>query len=433
MQYKTRQDTGRAKAEREGQKSRLRRSLNTLDAVAIGLGSMIGAGIFTALAPAASVAGSGLLIGLGIASVVAFFNASSSAQLARLYPSSGGTYVYARERLNGFWAWVAGWGFVFGKLASCAAVALTFGYYLAPAQARYLAAGAVIAFMVLNYFGIKKTANTTKVIVALVIAALLVTVAMAIGGGQPRLANLQPLFGTGGLYGILQSAGIWFFAFAGYSRIATLAEEVKEPKKSIPRAILIGLAATLLIYAAVVVSALLVVGPERLAYSDAPLVTVIQVAGADHFQWLVKFGSTLATLGVLASLMAGVSRTLFAIAADGNMPGYLAKVHPVHKVPHLAEITVGITVTAVVLLADVRAAIGFSAFTVLLYYTITNIAAFTLAPKERLFNKSLSALGVVGCLLLAFTLPMASILTGGGVMVAGLAIYALRRDFSRRA
>ena len=327
---------------------------------------MIGAGIFAALAPAASVAQAGLLFGLAIAACVAFFNASSVGTTGSGWtPASGGTYVYAKVRLSDFWGWIAGWGFVVGKLASCAAVALTFGYYLFPGYARYLAAAAVIAFMTLNYFGIKKTANATKIVVVIVVLSL-VAIVVLILHGTPNIANLQPLSGSSGLYGILQSAGIWFFAFAGYSRIATLGEEVKNPETSIPRAILLGLSLTFLIYAAVVLSALLVVGPATLAHSNAPLVTAVQEAGFAQWQWLVQVGSVFATLGVPLSLMAGVSRTLFAMAEDHNMPAYLAKVHPTYKVPHLAEITVGLILVAIVLLADVRSAIGFSSFTVLL-------------------------------------------------------------------
>jgi APA family basic amino acid/polyamine antiporter len=390
---------------------------------------MIGAGIFVALAPAAAAAQAGLLFGLAIAACVAFFNASSSAQLARLYPASGGTYVYAKERLSDFWARAAGWAFIVGKLASCAAVALTFGYYLFPGYARYLAAGAVIAFMTLNCFGIKKTANVTKVVVSIVVLSLIVIVALQ---GHPNLANLQPLSGSSGLYGILQSAGIWFFAFAGYSRISTLGEEVRNPETSIPRAILLGLSLTFLIYAAVVVSTLLVVGPATLAQSNAPLVTAVHEAGFTQWQWVVMVGSVFATLGVLLSLMAGVSRTLFAMAADHTMPSYLARVHPTYKVPYLAEITVGLILAGVVLLVDVRSAIGFSSFTVLLYYAITNASAYTLKPGERLFGKKLATLGLISCLVLAFTLPVASVIVGSLVMLLGFAVYAVQRR-ERRA
>jgi len=405
---------------------RLSRSLSTQDAVFIGLSSMIGAGIFAALAPAAAAAQAGLLFGLAIAAFVAFFNASSSAQLARLYPASGGTYVYAKERLSEFWAWVAGWGFIVGKLASSAAVALTFGYYLFPGYARFAAAGAIIAFTTLNYFGIKKTAGATKAVVTVVVLSLIAIVVLILHGA-PSIANLQPLWGSSGLYGILQSAGIWFFAFAGYSRIATLGEEVRNPETSIPRAILIGLSLTFLIYAAVVLSALLVVGPATLAQSNAPLVTAVQEAGFVQWQWLVQVGSVFATLGVLLSIMVGTSRTIFAMAADRNLPTYLARVHPKYKVPHLAEITAGLILVAIVLLADVRSAIGFSSFTVLLYYAITNASAHTLRADERLFNRTLPVLGLVGCLILAFALPLASVIMGSAVILFGIAVYALYR------
>jgi basic amino acid/polyamine antiporter, APA family len=405
---------------------RLSRRLTTRDAVFIGLGSMIGAGIFTALAPAAEAAQAGLVVGLIIAAFVAYCNASSSAQLARLYPTSGGTYVYARERLSGFWAWVAGWGFVVGKFASCSAVALTFGYYLSPDHARYLAAGAVIVFTALNYHGIEKTANATKVLVSIVLVTLAAIVAL-IFVVEPSISNLGPFPGPEGIYGILQSAGIWFFAFAGYSRIATLGEEVQDPETSIPRAIVLDLGITCIVYAAVVVSALLLVGPEALSLSDAPLVTAVTEAGFGQWQWIVRVGSTVATLGVLLSLMTGVSRMLFAMAADRMLPSYLARVHPTYRVPHLAEVTVGMILVAVVLLADLRAAIGFSSFTVLLYYAVTNMSAYTLHEHERLYGRSLAVLGFLGCLALAFMLPVASVVTGGAVMLVGVLVYHAQR------
>ncbi|WP_292518209.1 amino acid permease [Methanoculleus sp.] len=408
---------------------RLSRRLTTGDAVALGLGSMIGAGIFTALAPAAAAASAGLVVGLAIAAAIAYCNAASSAGLARLYPVSGGTYVYARERLNEFWAWVAGWGFVVGKLASCSAVALTFGNYLFPEYARWLAAGAVIIFTALNYFGIEKTAGATKVIVAVVLLSLSAIVALAFTG-EAEPGNLLPLPGPNGVYGILQSAGIWFFAFAGYSRIATLGEEVRSPETSIPRAIVLGLGITLVVYTAVAVSALLLIGPALLAESGAPLVTVLAGAGLKQWQWIARAGATAATLGVLLSLMTGISRMLFAMARDSRMPAYLARVHPVHRVPHLAEVTVGVILIAAVLLVDLRAAIGFSSFTVLLYYAVTNTSAYTLTGEERLYGRKIAVIGLLGCLVLAFTLPAASMAAGSAVMLAGIPVYlfAKRRN-----
>ncbi|HEU5060293.1 MAG TPA: amino acid permease, partial [Kofleriaceae bacterium] len=195
--------------------TRLARRLGTTDAVVIGLGSMIGAGVFSALAPAARAAGNGLLAGLAIAALVAYCNATSSAQLAAVYPQSGGTYVYGRERLGPYWGFLAGWAFVIGKLASCAAMAMTFASYAAPALARPLAAGAVVALTAVNYAGIEKTALVSRVIVGLVLAALATVVAAIWLGGAADPGRLWPIEGAG-WRGVLQAGGFLFFAFAGY-------------------------------------------------------------------------------------------------------------------------------------------------------------------------------------------------------------------------
>src|SRR5688572_2920817 len=204
-----------------GAPSRLARRLGLRDAVVIGLGSMIGAGVFAAFGPAADAAGSGLLIGLALAAAVAYCNATSSAELAAAYPSSGGTYVYGRERLGPFWGYLAGWGFVVGKTASCAAMALTVGAYAAPSWSRPTAVAAVVGVTAVNYLGVRKTAALTRVIVTLVLAALALVVAGVALGGSASADHLRDL-GAGGVDGILQSAGLLFFAFAGYARIATL-------------------------------------------------------------------------------------------------------------------------------------------------------------------------------------------------------------------
>ncbi len=162
----------------------LARRLGTRDAVIIGLGSMLGAGVFAAFSPAASVAGAGLLIGLAIAAFVAYCNATASAQLAAQYPTSGGTYIYGRERLGPWWGFLAGWGFVVGKIASCAAMALTFAAYVAPrGWERPVAIAAVIILATVNYYGITRTAGLTKIIVGIVIATLALVVAASLSSG----------------------------------------------------------------------------------------------------------------------------------------------------------------------------------------------------------------------------------------------------------
>lgn len=397
------------------------------DAVVIGLGAMIGAGVFAAFGPAAAAAGTGLLVGLGIAAVVAYCNATSSAQLAAVYPQSGGTYVYGRERLGPFWGYLAGWGFVIGKTASCAAMALTVGAYAWPAWQRPIAIGAVVALTAVNYHGVQKTAWLTRIIVTIVLAALATVVVASLGGGQASTGRLGSVTAVGGWYGMLQSAGLLFFAFAGFARLATLGEEVVDPQRTIPRAVPIALGITVVVYATVAVSVLLAVGPEALAASSAPLDTAVRAGSLHALSPVVRIGGTVAAAGVLLSLIVGVSRTAFAMAANGDMPRTLAAVHPRHRVPHHAELAVGAVVALVVLVADVRGAIGFSSFSVLTYYAIANASAWTLPPAQRRWPRGLAVLGIVGCVVLAATLPTASVVGGLCVLVLGALIRLVRQ------
>lgn len=398
--------------------STLQRRLGVGDAVVIGLGSMIGAGIFVALTPAAAAAGSWLLVGLGLAGVVAYCNATSSARLAARYPQSGGTYVYGRERLGEFWGYLAGWSFVVGKTASCAAMALTVGFYVWPQYAHAVAVAAVVALTAVNYRGIQKSAVLTRVIVAVVLAVLAGVVAAVAFSGQAQLTRLTL---SGAPTGVLQAAGLLFFAFAGYARIATLGGEVRDPARTIPRAIPIALGLTLVVYAIVAVTVLSVLGPARLASSPAPLAEAVRAAGAGGLEPVVRIGAAVAALGSLLSLVLGVSRTTLAMARDRHLPAGLAAVHPRFGVPHRAEVAVGVVVATLAAVADVRGVIGFSSFAVLLYYAVANASAWTLG------GRLIPAAGVAGCVVLAFALPPASVFTGVAVLAVGAAIYAVRR------
>jgi len=406
------------------------RRLGVFDAVVIGLGSMIGAGVFAAFAPAAQAAGSGLLIGLAVAAAVAYCNATSSARLAALYPESGGTYVYGRRRLGDFWGYQAGWAFVVGKTASCAAMALTFASYAAPGHLRLVGALAVVTLTGVNYVGVQKSAWLTRVIVALTLATLTVVVVASLAGGSASARNLSPFPGADA-GGVLQAAGLLFFAFAGYARIATLGEEVRDPSRTIPRAVPIALGITLGVYAIVAVSALLAAGAAGLAATTAPLAAAVQTGSLSALSPVVRAGGAVAALGSLLALILGVSRTTLAMARDHHLPGVLAAVHPRYKVPHRAELTVGAVVTILVITLDLRGAIGFSSFGVLVYYAIANASALTLTRQEHRPPRWVPALGLGGCLVLAFSLPLPSILSGATVLLFGSGIWVARWTIRR--
>jgi len=400
----------------------LARRLGTADASVIGLGSMVGAGVFAVWAPAARAAGPALLLGLVIAAVVAYCNAVSSAQLAAVYPVSGGTYAYGRERLGPWWGFAAGWAFVIGKTASCAAMALTFATYAVPGPGwlrRIVALAAVLTLAGVNYRGITRTARLTRVLVACTVAVLALVVIALLVAGPSR--DLTVWSSDSDPYGVLQAAGLLFFAFAGYARIATMGEEVRDPARTIPRAITIALAVAVGIYLVIGISLLVTLGADGIAGATAPLAAAVESAGAGSVVPVVRIGAALASLGALLALIAGIGRTSLAMARGGDLPGWLAAVHPRFQVPHHAELALAAVVGVLVLTTDLRGAIGFSSFGVLLYYAIANAAAFTQPPEDRRYPRLVNILGLTGCLVLAATLPFTSVLTGAAVLALGLA------------
>lgn len=411
--------------------AKLARRLGTFDAVVIGLGSMIGAGVFAAFAPAAGAAGALLLVGLALAAGVAYCNAVASAQLAAQYPTSGGTYVYGRERLGEWWGFLAGWGFVIGKTASCAAMALTFAAYAVPGPAwleRLVAALAVVTLTAVNLRGITRTAGLTRILVAVSLVSLAIAVGAILGSGDTDMANLTWEL-PHGLYGVLQSAGLLFFAFAGYARIATLGEEVRDPRRTIPRAIPLALGITIAVYAVVAASVLLVLGPDQLAASVTPIESAVRAVGADWAAPVVAVGAAFASLGALLALIAGVGRTTLAMARKGDLPRWLSSVHPRHRVPDHAELAVATAVTILVLTTDLRGAIAFSSFGVLTYYAIANASAWTQRGEWRRWPRALNAIGLAGCVTLVATLPVSAVIAGLSIFAAGLAgrVFIRRR------
>lgn len=408
--------------------TRLLRHIGLVDAVFIGLGAMVGAGIFAALAPAAQAAEQGVLISLLVAAAVAYGNATSSATLAAKYPEAGGAYAYGRHCLGGLWGFVAGWCFIVGKLASCAAMALTFAAYAFPAGPRWAAVAAIIVVTAINRAGVAKTAMATRVIVVAVVTSLAVIVFAGAFGGAADVERARPSMTTG-VHGILQGAGFLFFAFAGYARIATLGEEVVDPARTIRRAIPVALGLALALYAVVALTSLASLGAGGLAAAGAPLAATVESGRFASWSPVARVGAAIASLGVLLSLQAGVSRTAFAMARNGDLPRWLSSVHPLHRVPDRAVLAAAAILVAVVVATDIRNAIGFSSFAVLVYYSIANASALTL--RDAWPRHALAVLGLAGCGLLAASLPGATVMGGAGLVAIGTAAYALQRHLRR--
>lgn len=398
----------------------LARRLGTVDAIVIGLGAMLGAGVFSAFAPAAQAAGGALLAGLVIAAIVAFCNATSSAQLAARYPVSGGAYVYGRERLGEWWGFAAGWSFVVGKTASCAAMSLVFAAYAVPPSWQKPVAIAAVALLVgVNLLGVTRTAALARVLVAIVLLVLVTVI--VVGGGSLAdglgIAASNPL-DSADPYEILQAAGLLFFAFAGYARIATMGEEVRDPARTIPTAIVASLAIALILYVALALILLGTLGADALARSTAPLRDAVAASGASWADPAVRIGAAAGSLGALLALITGLGRTTLAMARTGDLPRSLASISP-RQVPVRAELAVGLAVIVLVATVDLRTVIGFSSFGVLLYYAVANAAAFTQPAHERRWPRALQVLGVAGCVTLVATVPVVSLVVGIAVLAVG--------------
>jgi APA family basic amino acid/polyamine antiporter len=303
-------------------------------------------------------------------------------------------------------------------------MALTFASYAVGGSLReQRAAGvlAVVALTAVNYRGITRTAGLARILVAVSVLALVIVLAAIAASGETDAGRLSDLpLGTGGVHGIFQAGALLFFAFAGYARIATLGEEVRDPARTIPRAIPIALGLTVVLYAAVGLAALLAAGPAALAASTTPIVTAVRAVDAAWAVPVVRVGATVASLGSLLALIAGLGRTSLAMARHGDLPRTLAAVHPRLEVPHHAELAVGAVVSVLVLTTDLRGAIGFSSFGVLVYYAIANASAFTQRAEFRRWPRMLNVVGCVACVALVASLPLSSVVPGVIVFAVGL-------------
>ena len=410
----------------------LRRDLGLADAVAIGLGAIIGAGIFVVTGVAARVAGPAFLVGLVLAGLAATFNALSSAQLAAAYPRSGGTYEYGYRVLGPGLGFAAGWLFLASKLAAGGTVALGFGSYLAAlvpgTPERGAGVVAAVALTAANYFGIKKAGRLNTFVVLVSVSVLVLFVVVGLPAVQ--VSNLRP-FAPAGLPGILEAAGLLFFAYTGYARVATLGEEVKSPRSTIPKAILTALAISSLLYLAVSYVAVGTIGAEEMGRSRSPLQQAALTFPVPGMRQVVGIGATTAMLGVLLSQLFAISRMLFAMARKGDLPRRLGRVHPRCAVPDVAVFVAGLIIVVVTLLGTLQWVVSAATFTILIYYTITNLAALRMPAREKQYPDWIPAFGLTSCIVLAASLRPAAIAGGLGLLAVGFGLRAALRHVGR--
>jgi APA family basic amino acid/polyamine antiporter len=396
----------------------LERRLGVASSAAIGVAAMLGAGIFFVWGPAAAAAGSGLLIALPLAALVATLNALTTTRLAMAHPVAGGVYAYARAEVGPRLGVAAGTLFLLGKTASVAAIASVGASYLWPEAARPLAVLLVVALAAVNASGVRSTALVSAIVTGMVIAVIVV--ALVVAASRPVIE--QVAVATTPL-GVLQAAALVFFAFAGYARIATLGEEVRDPRRTLPRAVLLALAIVLVLGAAIAVMLLTRLGIADLADSASPVADLT----APPLDLVVRIAAGLACLGSLLGVLAGLSRTTLALARDGELPAVLARIHSRTGAPVVAEAAIAVLGVVAVLVLDPASLVGVSACAVLGYYGIAHVVALR-RPPERGLPRAVPVVGLLLCALLSLATPWQAVV---GVLAVVAIVQAVRALVAR--
>lgn len=377
---------------------------------------MLGAGLFVVFGPAAQLAGNQMLLALLLAAAVSYLNAASIAQLAARVEKPGGAYAYARVYLNDTWSFLAGSAFLVGKIASAAAIALAVGTYIFPQQAVLIAVASVVLMAVINIMGINRTAFGSMVLAIITISFLVFVVIASILSPISRSTVLpSPSFD-----GVLAAAAIFFFAFAGYARVASLGNEVADPGRNIPRAINLSFLVVLVIYASLTIVLPAKLGAD-LALSSRAVFDLVSVTVPWFPVELVSVVASIAALGSLLALLAGMSRTGAQMAVDEELPKVFSR-RLKNQSPWLSELAVSALVIVLVMVGSVVFAIGISSFAILFYYSIANYAAFRQPESESSRLKIFNVLGLLLCVVIGISVPAQSLLTGASLLVLGLLI-----------
>ena len=428
----------------------LQRELGVFGAIMMGLGSIIGTGVFVSIGIAAGIAGPAVILAVAIGALVAICNGLNSAQLAANHAVSGGTYEYGYKFLNPWLGFTAGWMFLVAKSASAATAALGFAGYLLNAfgvsNKNLLIAIALIAVALITVIiltGIKRS-NTANIVI---VSITLLTLSFFIIAGLPvlttqGLTNLTPFFATANqesvnpITAVLHATALMFVAYTGYGRIATLGEEVREPRKTIPKAIILTMIVTMLLYIVVAIVSVGTVGAETLSQAATSKAAPLEVAARSFpipgSPQIIAIGAITAMLGVLLNLILGLSRVVLAMGRRGDLPRVFARLNETGTTPFWAVIVVGIAIAFLVLIGNVKTTWSFSAFSVLIYYAITNLASLGIPAEGRLYPKAIAWLGLLACLFLAFWVEQQIWLTGLGLIIAGLIWHKVAQTVKNR-
>ncbi len=398
----------------------------------MGLGSIVGTGIFVSIAIATQISGNGVVIAIIIAAALATFNGLSSAQLAAAHPVSGGTYEYGNRFLGSYFGFTAGWMFLIAKSASAATAVLGCASYLfylfeIEVSTSTLVISGIVILLIMTILvsgGISRSNSANKVIVTITLTGLAALVVAGLFVAGVPTDPILNMFEGSDISSVLYASALMFVAYTGYGRIATLGEEVAEPRKTIPKSIILAMVVIVFLYLAVTLTSLNIMGAEAFGNSidgeAAPLMKVAQTLSLPYIGPIISFAAITAMLGVLLNLLLGLSRVMLSMGRRKDLPGVLARINPKSQSPVPAVLATGVVIGLLVLSGDVVFTWSFSAFTVLIYYSITNLSAFMMPADLRLYPRWIPALGLFGCLFLAFWIELTIMLLGLVMIGIGL-------------
>ena len=416
------------------QHPRFRVSLGLFDAVAVSVGAIIGGGIFVVTGIAAGLAGSALVVSMLIAALISLLTALSFAELTAWQPKEGSIYEYSYQLVSPFAGFLVGWMWILSNTFAGAAVSLGFAYYLAAIvpslNPNYVAAIVCLAFTAINYYGVKQSALLNNILVTAKLLILFFFIVYGLLFMNPaNFAPFKPLD-----VGVFSGAVFFFFAYGGFARAAVIAEEVKDAKRNVPRAMLIALAVSAIVYVLVGITAVGLVGSKGLTSSNSPLEEAMKATGSPAATFTITVGGILATASVLLTSVLGVSRMVYAMARRKDLPQALSRLDPKRNTPVYSIWVIGITMALLALLVDLSRVIAISSFAMLFFYSLANVSALRLKREKRVYPRVLPAAGAVSCTALLVFLLFASLqawVIGVACLIVGALYYFAKQKLSK--
>jgi APA family basic amino acid/polyamine antiporter len=412
----------------------LKKTLNLLDATSVGIGAIIGAGIFVVLGIAIGYAGPSIVISIIVAGIVASFTAFSFAELGSAIPKEGGAYAFAFELISPFAGFMVGCLWLFAQIVAGAAISLGFASYFVAIfpifPLKTIAVAAALTLTGLNLVGIKQSTAVNNILVIVKIAILGLFIGFGVFQIHPQ--NLSQ-FSPNGLFGILQGAGFIFFAYLGFGRIATLSEEVKNPERNLPLSVLIALVVSVVIYVLTGFTATGLQNYQILAQSGSPIAEAARATGNFTLVAAVSLGALIATTSVLLTNLIGLSRVAFAMARNGQLPKSIARVSSRFRTPYLSVLAMGALLTVLAFTLDLKQTAAITSFAILSVHLAVNLSAIRLRkkmPSSIKFKVPLypliPSLGFFSCIILMFSLPQESWIVTAVVVAISAVLYLLR-------